>query len=179
MHGVTNAFAAVPPMPTCDAEDTLAGLDRDVVSGYSTTVGIHTLVATAIDQAGNRIDATLTDTVQPWTLRGYSHPVDMRGIYNTVKNGSTVPLKFEVVADRTDLTNTSLVAMSATQITCATGTPTDEIEVLATGGTSLRYDTASGHFVYNWQTPKQAGSCYAVTARIDDGSVVTAVFKLK
>jgi predicted secreted protein len=30
-------------------------------------------------------------------LKGFYQPVDMNGVYNIVKNGSTVPLKFEIV----------------------------------------------------------------------------------
>ena len=68
--------------------------------------------------------------------------------------------------------------MSARQITCATGEPTGDIEVVATGGTSLLYDTTSGQFIYKWQTPNKAGACYAVTAMTSDGSTLTAVFHL-
>ncbi len=54
------------------------------------------------------------------------------------------------------------------------------IEVTSTGGTSFRYDTRAGQFVYNWQTPKAgAGSCYDVTFTTLDGSSLTAHFKLK
>jgi hypothetical protein len=49
------------------------------------------------------------------------------------------------------------------------------------GNTVLRYDTTSGQFVFNWQTPKnKAGSCYKVTIPAKDGvSSLTAYFKLK
>ena len=55
----------------------------------------------------------------------------------------------------------------------------DTIELLATGGTSLRYDTTGGQFIYNWKTPTGAGSCYKVTVTATDGSTITAYFKLK
>jgi AraC-like DNA-binding protein len=55
----------------------------------------------------------------------------------------------------------------------------DDIELVATGGTSLRYDTTGGQFIYNWQTPKKAGSCYLVTVSMIDGSSLSAHFKLK
>jgi hypothetical protein len=114
-----------------------------------------------------------------YTISGFYQPVDMGGVVNTVKNGSTVPFKFEVFSGSTELTDTAIVTMSAKQVTCATGAPTDDIEVVATGGTSLRYDTTGGQFIYNWQTPKKAGTCYAVTATTNDGSFLTALFKLK
>ena len=55
----------------------------------------------------------------------------------------------------------------------------DDIELVATGGTSLRYDTTGGQFIQNWQTPKKAGSCYSVIMTTDDGSPISANFQLK
>ena len=51
--------------------------------------------------------------------------------------------------------------------------------MVTTGGTSLRYDGTAGQFIQNWQTPKTAGSCYIVTMTTDDGSSISANFKLK
>ena len=51
--------------------------------------------------------------------------------------------------------------------------------MLATGSTSLRYDTAAGQFQYNWKLPTGAGTCYELKMTAKDGSFVTANFKLK
>jgi hypothetical protein len=56
---------------------------------------------------------------------------------------------------------------------------TDDIELTATGGTSLRYDMVGSQFIFNWQTPKKVGSCYLVTVSMIDGSSLSAYFKLK
>jgi hypothetical protein len=101
----------------------------------------------------------------------------MGGVLNTVKGGSTVPMKFQVFSGTTELTDTALVAMSAKQVTCAAGAPTAEIELLGSGATALRY--ADGTFQYNWKTPATPGACYAVTATTGDGSALTALFKLR
>jgi hypothetical protein len=114
-----------------------------------------------------------------YTITGFYQPVDMNGVINTVKGGATVPLKFEIFDGTTEVTSTSAVSLSAKQISCPSGAPTEDVEVVATGGTSLRYDASSGQFIYNWQTPKNAGNCYAVTATTTTGSFVTAIFKLK
>jgi hypothetical protein len=114
-----------------------------------------------------------------YVITGFYQPVDMNGVLNTVKGGATVPLKFEVFAGSSEVTDLALVSMSAKQISCPAGAATEDIEVVATGGTSLRYDTTSGQFIYNWQTPKKANTCYAVTATTSDGSFLTALFKLK
>jgi hypothetical protein len=174
-------FGSVPAAPTCSASDALSGLDGSCsVSGYSGAVGSHTVTASATDKAGNFASASVTYTVLKWTLNGFYQPVDMGGIFNTVKGGSTVPLKFEVFAGTTELIDPSIVAFSAKQVTCPGGAAEDAIEELVTtGGTVLRYDATGGQFVYNWQTPKKPGNCYAVTMTTTDGSYITANFKLK
>jgi hypothetical protein len=53
--------------------------------------------ATATNLAGNQRSVAATYTVgQAWTLSGFYTPVDMGGVWNTLRNGATVPLKFEV-----------------------------------------------------------------------------------
>jgi hypothetical protein len=50
--------------PTCSASDALSGLDGSCgVTGYSTTVGTHTVSANATDKAGNSASASATYTV--------------------------------------------------------------------------------------------------------------------
>jgi hypothetical protein len=172
-------FGSVPAAPTCNASDVISGLAACNVSGYSTAVGTHTVTATASDNAGNSASASATYTVLAWTLTGFYNPVDMNGVFNTVKGGSTVPLKFEVFAE-TELTATSVVkSFTVTQISCSASAPMDDIELVTTGGTSLRYDATGGQFIQNWQTPRQPGSCYRVTMTTQDGSFLQALFKLK
>jgi len=188
VDGASYYFGFVPAAPTCSASDVLSGLDGSCsVAGYSTALGLHTVSASAADKAGNSASASATYTVLGWTFKGFYSPVDMSPnapttiVWNTVKGGSTVPLKFEVFAGSTnELTETSFIAATfAKQIACIGGTD-DSVEVLATGGTSLRYDpTGIGQFIYNWQTPKKPGQCYQVTMTTLDGSSLSAFFKLK
>ncbi len=172
-------FGTVPAQPSCDASDGLSGLASCTVTGYSTAVGTHTLTATAKDHAGNTATASRTYTVSPWTLKGLYQPVDMSGVVNTAKAGSTIPLKFEVFQGTTELTDPATTVKSLTYIsTTSTSTlPTDEIETLASGSTALRYDSTSGQFIYNWKTP-DVGS-YRLTITMVDGSTLQALFKLR
>ncbi len=178
-------FGDVPAAPTCTADDGGSGMKSCVVSGYSTAVGTHTLKATATDNAGNKSTKEISYTVKPYTLNGFYQPIDMNNTVNTVKNGSTVPVKFELFKGTTELTSTSAVtSIKATPISCGTlsGDPEDAIETTATGGTSLRYDATAGQFIYNWTTPKgasQVGKCYSLTMTAADSSTITAYFKLK
>jgi hypothetical protein len=116
----------------------------------------------------------------PWTLVGFYQPVDMGGVYNVVTNGKTVPLIFEIFAGAVERTNlASVKSLAQVEIACSPAAPTDNIETLATGKTSLRYDTATGKYIYNWKTPTAAGKCYRVTITTQDGSSLVAFFKLK
>ncbi|MBA3777922.1 MAG: PxKF domain-containing protein [Chloroflexi bacterium] len=157
-----------------------------MVSGYVAAVGSHSLTATATDNAGNVSTATLSYTVLAWNLKGFYSPVDMSTatttIWNTVKSGSTVPLKFEIFSGTTELTDVSAItSFKVFQTATPSGSATmDEIELVTTGGTSLRYDGAGGQFIQNWQTPKNsANKAYKVVLTTADGSTITAYFLLK
>lgn len=176
-------FGSVPAAPTCTAADAISGPKSCVVTGYSTAVGTQTLTATAADNAGREGTETRTYTVLAWTLYGFYRPVDMSGstkLWNTIKGGSTVPLKFNVFAGSTELTETAYVnLLQARQVSCSGGEEAPVEELSATGGTSLRYDWTAYQFIYNWQSPKQPGTCYEVKVGTLDGSSLTAHFRLK
>lgn len=124
-------------------------------------------------------------TIGAWTFKGFYQPVDMSTatttVWNTAKGGSTVPLKFELFKGSNELTDTANIKpVQYTKVSCSTGTGVeDAIETVATGGTSLRYDTTGGQFIYNWKTPTGAGSCYKATVTAQDGSTISAYFKMK
>lgn len=180
--GASYYFGSVPSAPTgCTADDATSGLASCDLSGGGTAVGDHSYTATATDNAGNQSTVTMHYSVLPWSLHGFYAPVDMGGVLNTVKGGSTVPLKFEVFAGSNELTSTSSISSFKTQkVGCATGDGAeDAIEMVTTGGTSLRYDSTSGQFIQNWKTPTGAGTCYSATMTTMDGSSITALFKIK
>ena len=115
--------------------------------------------------------------INAWTLKGFYQPVDMNGVWNTVKGGSTVPLKFEVFAGTTELTDTSDRDVHRHRSSLLDTGATDDIEA-----DDDRRDLASvlgGQFIQNWQTPKTPGTCYRVTMKTTDGSSISALFKLK
>ena len=179
-------FTGSPITPACTARATGAGgLDEAVTPvtfENNEAVGDATASATYPGD-DNHLERTGTTTfpISAWTLDGFFKPVDLNGVWNTVKNGSTVPLKFRVFSGSTELTSTNAVkAFSVQQVNCSTNEPQDAIEELATtGGTSLRYDTTGAQFVQNWQTPKKAGTCYRATMTTQDGSTSSAKFMLK
>ena len=106
----------------------------------------------------------------------------MNGVLNTIKGGQTVPLKFEVFAGTTELTSTSVVSFFRyKEVACGSlgAAGIDDIELVTSGGTVLRYDSTGGQFIQNWQTPKTTGTCYVATVGLTDGSSISAYFKTK
>lgn len=176
------------PLPSVSPEcnDNLSGIASCTItpSSLPTSVGSHTITATAQDNAGNTATISITYTILAWNIQGFKQPVDNPPVVNVVKNGSTVPLKFEVFKSISgeELTDTSIVTqLKAQKISCSimNNSPTDEIELTATGGTSLRYDLTEGQFIYNWKTPTQKDTCWKVTIEFQDGSSIYAYFRLK
>lgn len=179
-------FGFVPDAPTCTADDDISGLHDCTVTGYSSAVGPATMTATATDNAGRQASLPRSYRVLAWTFVGFFQPVDNSSsgqvVYNTVKGGSTVPLKFQLFAGPTQLTDVAEVApISVRQVSCDTSASTDPVETTAAGGTSLRYDSTAGQYVYNWQTPKTSGACYAVTVSglSGSGAANTAYFRTR
>ncbi|WP_311212240.1 MULTISPECIES: PxKF domain-containing protein [unclassified Arthrobacter] len=125
------------------------------------------------------IKLTRKSAAVPWELKGFSSPVDMGGVWNTVKGGSTVPFKFEMFDRGVELTDPAMVrSFAVTSVRCpGSGSPTAEVEFVTTGGTQLSY--VDGQFLQKWKTPKGAGSCLTVTMTAADGSRLSAYFITK
>jgi hypothetical protein len=125
-----------------------------------------------------------------YTGKGFFQPVDMPTpagiVWNTIKGGQTVPLKFEIFIGETEQSSLSVFgsdptkAFSVQKVACDTTDPiSDPIEIISTGGTSLRYDTSGGQYIQNWKTPTGA-ACYKVWVSTADGSQVgPAYFSVK
>ena len=104
-------------------------------------------------------------------------------VWNTIKGGQTVPLKFEIFesvggAERTSVSDVQQ-PFTLTAFVCASGTAEDPIDFTTTGATSLRYDGPEGQFIQNWKTPTGANKCYRATMTAIDGSRISAFFKTK
>jgi hypothetical protein len=184
--GASYVFGSVPAAPTCTAEDALSGLDTCEVTGYSSQVGEHELTATATDKAGNIATATLAYEVEAWTLIGFKSPVRMGDdVINVMKGGRTVPLKFEIFAGETEITDTGAVTtFRVYSAACdflskdVEGNDITDTDT-TTGKTEFRYDFIEGQFIHNWKTPKvNQDTCYQVVMTTADGSRIKADFRL-
>jgi hypothetical protein len=184
--GGSYPYLYVPAGPTdCTASDVVSGLASCAVVGYSSAVGTHVLTATATDVAGNTSTATLTYSVEPWTISGFSKPIDMT-TWNELKAGNTTQLKFEVFAGPIELTGAQAVAgVGDEQVSCDTSLP-------PTGGPGgpggpgpkkphgqASVQSIGGHLSVRWDSPNLPGTCWRVTLRTLDGSSLSALFKLK
>jgi len=105
-------------------------------------------------------------------------------VWNTIKGGSTVPLKFNVYAGTAGPTTerksvSDIQGFQVAEVPCFSRGYTADVEFTTTGGTSLRYDLTAGQFIQNWQTPKPPNKCYQVRMTAIDGSHIDAYFKTK
>ncbi|HEX9986879.1 MAG TPA: PxKF domain-containing protein [Chloroflexia bacterium] len=175
---------------TATASDALSGFTGSVhtttpgcspASGATFAAGTTTTVNCAsTDQAGNTGTGSFTVTVNPFSFQGFLQPVDNLPVANTVRGGSTVPLKWKLFlyTGGPEITDVASVAAGwpklYTSTSCASA-PSDEIEITATGSTTLRYDTSGQQFIYNWKTPTGPG-CYRVEVKFTDGRAYSALF---
>ena len=151
-------------------------------SGSSFGFGTTSVTCTSSDAHGNRGNGSFTVTVSPFTVVGFFQPVDNLPALNTVKNGATVPLKWKLQGEGAlQITDVRAIASTQTQkVMCGSDSVLEQpIELTTTGGTSLRYDSTAAQFVFNWQTPKQAPTCWRVDVTFTDDTTKSASFKLK
>jgi hypothetical protein len=191
----TNAPGSGTPAGTVTFKDgattlgspvTLDGTGHATYSISSLSAGSHTITAV---YSGSSTHATSTgsipaQTVNPITIQGFYQPVSMTPpsssiVLNTVKAGSTVPLKFNLYLGSTMLTDTSYVyKFTSSTVSCQTDAVVDPVDFTTTGSTGLRWDSTAQQFINNWKTPSKAGSCIDVTMTTTDGSNIVAHFKL-
>jgi hypothetical protein len=117
--------------------------------------------------------------VSPIVRTGFYEPVSSAAdAVNTVKGGSTVPLKFNVYVNDVEKKDIAGLTFGVWAVACSNSASEEPVEFTTTGGTNLRYDTAAGTFVQNWKTPKAPG-CYLVRMTTVDGLSISALFKVK
>jgi hypothetical protein len=180
---VLNATTAV----TVSVTDAVSGVSsQSAPNGTNplgtSTVGVNKFTVTAQDNAGNPASATCTYSVLYAYGPGFfTPPIAPPPIVNTVKAGSTVPVKFSL-GDASGAYVSDLTAVSGLTylpVACSTfaGNSVD-VATSTSGGSGLRYDNAANQYVYNWKTPTIAG-CYALQVALNDGTSHVANFILK
>lgn len=182
--GPTGAFGASVSYGAASATDIVDGpltASCTPASGSAFGFGNTTVTCSATDTAGNTGSATLTVTVNGFTFNGFFSPVAMVGT-NSVKAGSTVPVKFRLTGEGGMLiTDTAAVSsVMIQQYSCGTTDAVgNEVTPVSTNGLGLRYDATGTQFIYNWKVPAGAFKCYTLTVTTTDGASKSAKFSTK
>lgn len=168
------------------ASDTGSGLATaasESVALDTSTVGPNSVDApTASDNVGHTSDTTTCSYSVIFNFHGFFQPVDNGGVFNIVKAGQGIPMKFDLSGDQ-GLNIFMAGYPKSTQINCSSSADEDLIESTVTaGGSSLNYDGTVnlpyGQYIYVWKTDKAwAGKCRQFQMKLIDGETHTANFK--
>ncbi len=181
------------PTPTRTATQTPT--PTRTATATATITAIPTGTDTATFTATPSIAATTTPASSPSPsptpggitcgfFDGFLPPVDNPDAVNAGKAGRTYPLKWRCIgADGQPIGDLGIIsALGSQQVPCSRieYDGTDALEETASGNSTLRYDAASGQYIFNWQTPKvNTTKCYVFVLRLTDGSTHAANFMLK
>jgi hypothetical protein len=164
---------------SANASDSLSGLASSSCGTVNTSsVGTKSVLCTATDKAGNTASASASYNVI-YKFSGFFQPVDNLPVFNSVKAGSGVPIKFSLSGNQGLNIFASGYPVSQ-KITCASNSPVDAVEETATSGSSsLSYNAATDRYTYIWKTDKAwANSCRQLIVKLIDGTEYRANFKL-
>ena len=170
----------VPLTATCQ-ERGLAVTSCEVPAVADTSsVGPHTVVATATDETGAVTSFAVTYTVR-YDFSGYDDQVVSPPAVNVGKAGRTYPLGWSLYdASHKPQSNLSAVlgvhvrSVPCGQFDLTTG---EQLDAATAGSSGLRI-TSEGSFAYNWKTPKNTG-CYRLEVRLADGTAPWLAFSLR
>ncbi len=122
--------------------------------------------------------ATVSIAVMYAPFPGFSQPLDAPPTLNQMKAGGSVPVKFSL-GGYMGMNIFAAGSPSSQRIVCPGGAPVDAVEETTTNS-GLKYDAASGQYIYNWKTDKSwTGTCRVFTVTFIDGSVYKANFIYK
>jgi HYR domain len=177
------AIVSYPPASAYDLVDTVVqAVICDPASATLFPFGTTTVTCSATDSHKNTGTNEFKVTVTGFTFLGFFKPIDNLPVMNTVKGGSTVPVKWRLQGqggiEITDVAAVDAAKLDASPIPCSSAVALD-LEFTMTGGTSLRYDPMAPQYILNWQTPRQPGTCWELRVPFVDGTVQRAQFRLK
>ncbi len=157
--------------------------------------GANTLTISNADYSVvNGVDFKAVVTYSGFKFKGFFPPVDdgedghgptidnpahgSKFKFNTVKAGSTFPVKFSLCPNQ----GPDVIAAGyprSEKVSCDTGASLgDDKPTVSPGNSHLVYTAATGRYHYNWQTDKGwGGTCRKLTVRLTDGTDHVAYFR--
>jgi hypothetical protein len=111
---------------------------------------------------------------------GFFSPADNLPTVNTVKGGSSVPVKFSLGGNQ-GLSIFATGSPYSEKTSCDGGGTLDEIEETSTAGAGgLQYDAVTDTYTYVWKTEKSwANTCRTLHVKLSDGIDHVAWFKFR
>ena len=132
--------------------------------------------------------ATVSITVSQasqYSFAGFFEPVKNPGpgpryVFNSVRAGSAVPLKFSLAGDQ-GLDIFAAGFPTSQPVSCALlKSSSGTMRAVTAGSSSLSYDPITDQYTYVWKTDKKwAGKCRVLTVQLDDGTPHLAYFQFK
>jgi hypothetical protein len=141
------------------------------------SVGSKVFTVEATDKVGNPASESRTYGVV-YDFKGFFSPVDNLPVFNQVKAGSAVPVKFSLSGNQ----GPNIFAEGyprVHQLSCDTQAPIDDIEqTVSAASSSLSYDATADRYNYVWKTDKAwANSCRQLVLKLNDGTEHRADFR--
>jgi len=158
--------------------DRLAGKTvTDLRFGRDGLSGIH-LAFTAHFADGS--EGVFAVQVATYPFAGFFAPVDNPPVFNKVKAGAAIPVKFSLNGNQ-GLAIFAPGFPKSQPIACDAAAAVDSIETtVAVGVSSLTYDATSGQYTYVWKTDKAwANSCRELLLQLNDGTQHKANFNFR
>ena len=136
------------------------------------TINLTTTTSPSLSQLGGTVFG-----VARYTFTGFFQPVDNNGIFNRVKAGQAIPIKFSLGGNHgLDIFASGYPASQ--HIKCP-GSPVVDVieETVAATANSITYAQADRRYVYVWKTDRSwAQSCRQFVLKLDNGSEYRANF---
>jgi PKD repeat protein len=142
-----------------------------------TNVGSFTVTVAVTDKDNGTGSNSTTHSVI-YDFSSFLQPVDNLPIYNTVKAGQAIPVRFSLNGNQ-GLNIFAAGYPKSEIIQCNSNAQVDGIEETVSAGTSsLSYDPVSDTYTYIWKTDKAwANSCRQLVVKLNDGTFYRANFK--
>lgn len=144
--------------------------------------GSHTVTVTALGDDGVVLSQVTRAYFARYAFEGFFSPVNNVPTFNTMKAGSTAPVKFRL-RKAGNVIESSLAAVTKVEsgiIECRPGSPIDPVEGELTVVSTSELKFATDQFHYNWKTSKLwIGTCRQLVFTFSDGTTKKAYFEFK